>query len=155
VPRASLRDIVVPGITGIIACTQPYGPDVLDRFHAACAAAARSMKCRILSGRRQVQSGNFHRVIVTPDGSETIHILLHSVLPIVAVSRTGEYPFDFVAPDRIARFFDPDFFVADEHLLALPLSSVALQESLSAGELRYIKYWRPQTVGELAFNDYD
>ena len=102
---------------------------------------------------------NFHSArLVGTDTSLTV--IGHSTYPIIAFSKPlklHECKLHFVDYTRLAleigRLF-PDLTVATAEELNRKPSKGDI-ESLDSTELDQIEYWKPQTVGEIAFNWWD
>lgn len=102
---------------------------------------------------------NFHFAILEA-GGDCFHVLGHSNFPIFAFTEHREHYsclLVFRDMDSIAKLLEemfPDVIVARLDELARPITKSDLSV-LDSAELEQVKYWKPVTIGELAFNWWD
>ena len=149
------------GITGFRDINDPPLPvtDYAD-FRGACYEAARTLAGRVRSTAPAYDSSvaNYARADVElPDAP--ISILLNAHFPVIAFARPHSQngsPLTFVDFPELASLLRSSG--AYEVWSAADLSSPVTPECcqrLATAELDQVKYWKPGTVGEVAFNCWD
>ncbi|MDN3025432.1 hypothetical protein [Streptomyces sp. S.PB5] len=137
---------------------EPLPDTDIGLFRTACWEAARRVRGRVEEVSLPGGVRSFHVAALVGHGDPHV-VVCHAHLPSVAF--LGEPP----VPGRpLSRFADPppwsDVF---EHAglrplpveyLATPMSRVDVSE-LADAELRQMRYWRPEVLGDLLFNWWD
>ena len=102
---------------------------------------------------------NFHTAVLE-NGNDRLHMLGHSTYPIIAFAEPRE-SYSCVLVFRDARSIAesllemfPDVIIATTAELSKPITNTDL-DKLNRAEIEQVKYWKPSTVGELAFNWWD
>jgi hypothetical protein len=102
---------------------------------------------------------NFHTATLESP-NECVQMLGHSTFPIFAFTEPREeYSCELTFRDvaTIARLLIqmfPDVTIATLEDLSRPIVKTDLDQ-LDRAEIEQVKYWKPQTIGELAFNWWD
>jgi hypothetical protein len=148
-----------PGITGLLAsgeCVASGGVSFTD-FKAAVFRAARAIRAKVVHTEPAGVTPNFHSAVLDAPDGETV-VLCNSRFPIVAFA---EWP---VAMGSL-RFKDHGALRdAMESIGGYTVTNVAeldrtLTEddvtALGSGDLYNLRYWKPETVGEVVFNWFD
>ena len=146
------------GATGFGPSTQPRGREDTREFLAACHAAARQTGATVTASQRAAVTPDFDAVVLAYE-HEHVAALRHALLNVVAFVQV---PGDHVAPplaftDRpgLAQVLgEIGYQVLPAAELRQPTTSADLS-NLTAHEHEQIKYWKPETVGELLFNYWD
>jgi hypothetical protein len=144
------------GASGFVD-SQP-GTGGTREFLAACHAAARQTGATVAATQQAAVTPDFDAVLLAYE-HENVAALRHTLLSLVAFVRV---PGDHIAPpleftDRfpLAQILSAvGYQVLPAAELRQPLTSADLSD-LSAHEHEQIRYWKPQTVGELLFNYWD
>ena len=128
-------------------------------FRRVVLPVAASLRLRVSNLAERGVTPNFHSAL-TSAGERPLTILGHSAYPIVAFAEPAE---DHIHQLRFAdcepitrqlRLMFPEVSVATADELAHRLTPTDLAQ-LDVAERQQIKYWKPTTVGELAFNWWD
>ena len=102
---------------------------------------------------------NFHSALIAFE-DQSILILGHSIYPIFAIAKPLEdssHRLRFIDVDKVSQIVNDHFAhvtLASAQRLAQKLTGTDLAE-LDEFELEQVKYWKPETVGELVFNWWD
>lgn len=119
-------------------------------------AAARAARGRDVGFTDRTYPRNFHHA--TLDDHDGTHCaLFHAHHPLIAFVREQRswYTDEFVDPPEWAVVLGGHgFTVLTASRLLLPLRK-ADTSALTTGEREQIRYWRPDTVGEVLFNSWD
>ena len=146
------------GVTGFDA---PKTGVPVNRFTAACHAAARQVAGRVLQVRPAYEevTPNFHEALMTLRGRpEAIRVLCNAHYPIVTfaapTAHEGDARLEFMDCPELADAFRAEFVIMTSHEAC---SGVAdeLVAQLGEAELHEMCYWRPQRIGDLIFNYWD
>jgi hypothetical protein len=102
---------------------------------------------------------NYHQATVALNGANgRVRLVCNAQYPVIAFSKPrtgfGDIVLEFVDCPAIADALPAVFRVLSKAEASAPLSSVSL-EQLGRAELSGIKYWKPRTVGEVIFNNWD
>ncbi|KJK56661.1 hypothetical protein UK12_21355 [Saccharothrix sp. ST-888] len=149
---------VAKGATGFwTSGRRPLPETDLSAFRSACFAAARRVHGQV-ADETGPAAASFRSVGITEDG-RVRGVLCHVRLPYVAfVSgslRPGEPLPSFGDPPGWAnRFTAVGLRVLGTTELLTPLGELDLSE-LAPAELTQVRYWRPESLGELLFNRWD
>jgi hypothetical protein len=126
------------------------------RIAYACAIPCGYSVARLLE---RGATPNFHTATLEgPD--ESVDLLGHSTFPIIAFAEpreeySCELKFRDVVPiSSLLNQMFPDVSVATLDELARPIGKTDLDQ-LDRAEMEQVKYWKPYTIGELAFNWWD
>ena len=153
-----MQMILRTGITGFYWRTQlPEFPFAdFKRMAYACA-----IPCgyNVTSTSERGVTPTFHTAALeSPD--DRVHVLGHSIFPIFAFADPRE---DYLCEltfrdiktiaDALIQMF-PDVIIATLDDLSKPITKTDL-EKLDRAEIEQVKYWKPATIGELAFNWWD
>lgn len=130
-------------------------------FHQIVISFAKPMGYEIVEMKERGVTPNFHLATLKRQKSredDTISILGHASFPIIAFAEplvTCEIRFRnaFAIASRINVLF-PEMTIATCEELSRKIEKSDL-EQLDRIEREQIKYWKPQTIGELAFNWWD
>ena len=154
--KASLADLLVPGICGHINRVKPNDAEVERLFRSCCHAAARDIAGKV-AGVAPVEAGrNYHVATIEAPGREPEAILLHAVLPLVAAAKLAPGEMTFASVRRLERFFTKTFLVIEPELLEMRWDESQLPtEALGEQEWYDINYWEPPRVGDVVFNRFD
>ncbi|MCP9986382.1 hypothetical protein LUX01_06410 [Streptomyces sudanensis] len=136
---------------------EPANETDLTLFRSACWEAARRIGGRV-GELPPAGASSFHSAAIT-SRAEGLVVLCHAHLPVVAFTELRPVP-----GQPLTRFVNPppwaDAFTAfgfrclQVEDLSLPMSTVDVAE-LAEAELTQIRYWRPQSLGDLVFNWWD
>jgi hypothetical protein len=155
-PRATLKDLLVPGITGSTFRVEPQSPKLLDEFKRRGHEAARAVAGNVSAFVPAACGRNYFSMEIAAPGREREHLLLHAVLPILAAVSEPGFRLIFVPMRRLDPFFDDLFLIPEPALLNQRLDRAALDAApLRKQELYDIEYWTPERVGDLVFNHFD
>lgn len=146
------------GITGFDASNDGVP---VERFVAACHAAARQVAGRVHQVRAAYEQGtlNFHEALMSlRDRPEMIRVLCNAHYPIVAFAAPPAYEGDarleFVDCPELAEGLHGEFsMIARQDACAGVADSGIAQ--LGDDELDQMRYWQPQRIGDVIFNDWD
>jgi hypothetical protein len=147
---------LLPGATGF---SPPSGAHAdLREFTAICYHAARAIGGAVTGVTPAGVTPNFHTVDIT-QAQHHIAVLRHIVLPLIAFARSpvgGGLTVRFVdhrdLADALTSLTDAQVLTVEQ--LGTPLARVDLS-ALDRHEHSQIKYWKPDTVGDLLFNFWD
>ncbi len=96
---------------------------------------------------------NYFRLAIQKDEKEYA-ILLHEYVPYAAlVAYDNEFNMHFVDCDGLAAELSPYYQVLDAEFLNEAFDPV--MHDLAEIELKQVRYWRPDTIGEVIFNCWD
>jgi hypothetical protein len=156
VAKASLADLLVPGVCGHINRVKPNDAEAERLFRSSCHAAARDVAGRV-SGVAPAEVGrNYHIATIEAPGREPEAILLHAVLPLVAAAKLRAGEMTFASVRRLERFFTQPLLLVEPELLEMRWAESQLPtEALREQEWYDIKYWKPPRVGDVVFNRFD
>jgi hypothetical protein len=132
-----------------------------DFFHMIVTSFSKPMGFEVVEMTERGVTPNFHLATLTRQKArqdETISILGHASFPIIAFAEPlvpGEIRFRdaFAIASRINVLF-PEVTIATCEEFSRKIEKSDL-EQLDRIEREQIKYWKPQTIGELAFNWWD
>ncbi|MBV1941832.1 hypothetical protein KUF83_35530 [Streptomyces sp. BV286] len=145
------------GSTGFGHFSDPPLPDVDPRTcRTAWHAAARAGHGRVGDFTEQKYPRSFHTATID-DRAGTQVALFHAHFPLVAfvAEQRHWHTTEFQDPPAWATTLDDfGFTILSALLLQAPLTE-ADTSALSAGEWQQIKYWQPETVGAVLFNEWD
>ncbi|WP_059010282.1 hypothetical protein [Streptomyces specialis] len=147
------------GVTGFREAGAPELPETdLRRFTGACHAAARAASLDVREVAEARPYTTYYTASLTSVRGDHIIVVCHRHVPWVA----------FAAPDdRVAlreRFLSPpqwaDQFtwvgftvLAPDFLQAR--ASLADMSALTSSDRHQVRYWKPATIGDIVFNDWD
>jgi hypothetical protein len=148
------------GITGFRHVRDLQSPrcDVRS-FLTNCHAAARQLCGRVVASELPVEgSANFSRVTLELFGQK-ISVVLNSMEPFLAFTeppRTNSLLLQFVDHAALGEYFGAS---GEYRLLSaadanLPLVAENCHD-LAKAEFEQIRYWKPQTIGEVIYNHWD
>lgn len=153
-----LRELLQPGVTGGINRVKSIVPDLLPHWRAGCHQVARALQARCGAEVPVGTARNFHSITIEAfRPARTFHILLHAVLPFVAVAdrlawNDNQYGDD--APIRGA--FEPPFQTIPKALLVQRFDwEPWMAEMVDKSAAYDIGYWKPARIGDFVFNYYD
>jgi len=146
------------GATGFGPSKQPRGREDAREFLAACHAAARQTGATVTASQQAVVTPDFDVVLLAYE-RERVAALRHTLLNIVAFAQSlGDHvapPLAFTDRPGLAQILgEIGYQVLPAVELRQPTTSADLS-NLTAHEHEQIKYWKPETVGELLFNYWD
>jgi hypothetical protein len=153
-----LRDILKPGITGCISHAPRMTDDLIDQWRSECHRAAKSLQARRVDEVPVQVARNFRSMgLEFVKSKQTVHILLHAVLPYVAVADVLAWEANEFADESILNdCFGPPFVKLPRSLLDRPFTLEPwMLPLLDGGAVSDIKYWKPRRVGDFVFNEYD
>jgi hypothetical protein len=146
------------GVTGFDA---PEEGVSVKRFTAACHVAVRRIGGQVHQVRPAYEQVilNFHEALVTLRGRpETVRILCNAHYPIVAfttpAAREGDARLEFTDCPELADLLRADFAILTSQEACASVAD-ELVGQLSEDELRQMRYWRPQRIGDVIFNYWD
>lgn len=145
------------GITGFGYCKLVDADALLKR-----------VKSSIYSVRGEVDSvklpgvaTNFYRFHVRLKkyhGWKELQLLLNGAYPWLAAAHKGvesQIGFTFCEiPSELKAVLLDDFVLCSKEMLVMSITSDLLS-ALSESEMKQIRYWKPQTIGEVVFNHFD
>jgi hypothetical protein len=151
------------GITGFRQFDDPPLPSTdLPSFRSHCWAAARTLGARVAHPFHESGgvAANFATLVVElPTGAVAVLLNLH--FPVVAFARpsvaggvAGPVEFTDCEPLALALRRIGAYEVASRIELERPVRSDDFR-LLSPAEMRQIKYWKPNRVGDIVFNFWD
>jgi hypothetical protein len=143
--------ILPPGVTGFAHRSAPLLPTVeAASFKAAFFAAARECGGRVSGFEDACYPRSYHSGAIAVSG-EDIEVLCNTHYPLVGL-RSGR---EFIDLPVLAETLTTFGFVI---LPATELNAYPDAEALSSlgkGELDQLRYWRPERLGEVIFNEWD
>ena len=150
------------GITGSFHSVDPRPlPHVAPKvFKSICYAIARAVGMSVVKFKPCGPTPNFHLAVLKGrNEKETIAIVCNATFPIVAFAEPpseGQCSLTFRDDERLAAAFrlQGGFEVASASDLSAAVRERELSE-LGPVEREEVRYWRPQTVGEIVFNWFD
>jgi hypothetical protein len=147
-----------PGTTGFDAPPGTMSDVALRAAMSACYDAARRTSGRVAGVAEPGETPSFHTVLMAYRAAR-VAVLVHATVPLVAVAAPITAPgtkITFITrPDLAAALTArPALWVLTTEELNTPIEDVDLS-ALSDKEHALIAQWKPQTVGELAFNYWD
>lgn len=144
--------------TGI---TRSIGYGNLTKFHPDCYKVARTIHAKVLEVRDEgeyyenyclcrMQLREYHKY-----SSMNVVILRNNPYQMLAFSSTEERPFVFLnVPLLQAAFEALEYEVLSKEYLESDPTEQDIAD-LSAEELKDYRYWRPNRIGEIIFNQWD
>lgn len=148
----------ITGFWGIDDLIPPVPTTNVKHFRKSCFDVARSLAGKIVDTKRlQQTSENFQFEIIEVQG-ERYALVVNSVFPLVTITEPYE-SWGLLVPaeaPRIVKAFDliGKYQMVSRIEFLLPLSEIDLSQ-LADAELEQMKYWRPQSAGEIIFNCWD
>ena len=146
------------GVTGFDA---PEDGVSVKRFTVACHAAVRQIGGRVLQVRPAYEqvTPNFHEALMTLRGRpETVRVLCNAHYPIVAftipAAGEGDVCLKFMDCPELADLLRAEFAILTRQEACAGVAD-DLVGQLSDDELRQVRYWRPQRIGDVVFNYWD
>lgn len=133
-----------------------YPFDDFKRIVYACAARS---GFTITDIRERDVTPNFHIAVLEASG-DCFHVLGHSNFPIFAFAEPREHYScelvfrDMISITKLLEDMFPYVIVARLDELSRTITKSDLSQ-LDQAELEQVKYWKPATIGELAFNWWD
>ncbi len=128
-------------------------------FKLVIHVVARELSCSATNLVERGVTPNFHSALIACE-DQSILILGHSIYPIFAIAKPLEHSSQclrFIDIDKVSQIVNdhfPHVTLASAQRLTQKLSGTDLVE-LDEFELEQVKYWKPETVGELVFNWWD
>jgi hypothetical protein len=168
--KQPLPGYIRAGVTGF--GKGPLPPPItanLKEFRVLCYTAARVTDATILgfdpSPFKTIRNFVFAllQFSKTP-GAPSVFLLLNQHAPLLAFASVHDQtlhlpygPFTFIDVPELIATFEHSYSVLKKEELELPWiwSRQELASSLPPGEIEQIKFWKPQTVGEVLFNFWD
>jgi hypothetical protein len=149
------------GITGFRDIDDPPLPssNFVD-FRSHCYSVARVLNCSVVAVEAPILGVACNFVSGTFKFSrDSVAVLLNAHFPVVAFSEplmAGTTHLRFIDSPKLADAFQNFglYEVPDFSELTAPLT-LANYDDLAADERKQIKYWKPQSVGEVVFNFWD
>ncbi|MDT0307991.1 hypothetical protein RM780_13595 [Streptomyces sp. DSM 44917] len=145
------------GVTGFSLAARPLPKTDVRAFKSACYAVTHATGLR-LTAFAEPEYWSSYRTARLVSRTEDVSVLCHSLVPWVAFAASTEnvrFRFEFVAPPAWAEHFGwAGLTPLSLEFLRAPAAEADLS-ALPGHERREIGYWKPDTVGELAFNYWD
>lgn len=146
------------GVTGFDA---PDEGVPVKHFTAACHMAARQIQGRVQQVRAAYEqvTPNFHEARITVrDGTDTVRVLCNAHYPIIAFAAMPAFDagmhLEFRDCLELAEALSAEFSIVTRLEACAGITDESLAE-LGEAELRQMRYWRPQRIGDLIFNYWD
>ncbi len=164
--KQPLPSYIRAGITGFGSTPQPIDPKDLKDFRALCYTAARAADAIILgfdlSLFNVIRNFVFALLKFPKDpGVPLAFVFLNQHVPLLAFVSAHDQafypPLAFIDVFELTVPFERSYHVLKKQELELPWiwSQRELASSLYPEEIEQIKYWKPQSVGEVLFNFWD
>jgi hypothetical protein len=170
--KQPLPGYIRAGVTGFYyyRSTPPPVTADLKEFRALCYTAARVTDATILgfdpSPFKTIRNFVFALLQFSKtSGAPSVFLLLNQYAPLLAFACAHDQtlhlpdgpPFTFMDIPELIATFEHSYYVLKKEELELPWiwSKPELASSLSPVEIEQIKFWKPQTVGEVLFNVWD
>lgn len=144
------------GITGFHFATEPSPPEVnVNQFKQICYGVALRNKGRVIDIQKPRDANYYCAEMQLFD--KTFFILLNCHYPYVAFASTVEYgDISFIEPPTLEKEFSSIYYVLKSKELNAPFDESLVENSeLNEAELDQISYWKPETIGEIIFNQWD
>ena len=140
------------GITGFRDLKDPCIPEQKKRvFQRFCYSIANRYHCMVLSFDFDLTSKNFYSAEIKTEYGR-LYLLENAYYPWIAFAKNLDFT-------RI-EFIESPFDIIDTNVNVLTLPELEqswhdIVGELSKAELEQIKYWKPNTVGDIIFNFWD
>ncbi|MDQ0216667.1 hypothetical protein J2S13_003141 [Oikeobacillus pervagus] len=155
--------ILREGITGFHDAKSEQIPIVDQKqFKQLCFSVLFRIEGTVVEIKDQCCHGNFIDVEVSLQGTK-LHILLNKYYPIVAFASYVDFDnITFIDEPKLSEEFCSSYQVLSCRDLNKPVSlklgakTCLLNENeLNQAELKQVAYWKPRTIGEIVFNQWD
>ncbi|MBA4536841.1 hypothetical protein H1Z61_06730 [Bacillus aquiflavi] len=143
------------GITGFYHYKN-NGPSKVDgkQFKQLCFTITIQNRGEVLAFKEPQYPMNFYYVLVKVF-KRKFYILLHNQYPYLAFASDIEFAkINFIDVPELAKQFNPFYQVLSFKELNTPLDAKSFQ-NFHCSELEQAAYWRPETIGDVIFNDWD
>lgn len=151
--------ILCAGVTGF----QPAPSIEVKAFKAICYASFAPHRVEFVEN--DGLANNFYECIIQLDNRK-VHVLLNRQYPFIAFSSTrsvDEETFPFIDDMKLRNCFSPYYRVLTVEQLNEPIikrqrgKNMVLdnEHNLHDAELKELAFWKPKTVGEVVFNNWD
>lgn len=140
------------GITGFRNLNDPY---IFERdeqeFKKFCYSIATCYHCVVISFDFDLTSKNFYSAEIKTE-QDSLYLLGNAYYPWIAFAKNWSF-------EKI-EFIDSPFTLIDSNVHVLTLSDLQqdwhdIVGELSKAELEQVKYWKPNTIGDIVFNFWD
>jgi len=152
------HEILQPGITGFWMTGDRPTPELSRKSISSAAHAATRAAGWTIVAKQWAKHQNYHQFEITKQASRLI-ILFNIAYPLIAFSiqiPLEDQQTDFVDAEDLAVAFRSasNFIPLSQEMLITSLNAEDLKH-LNTAELDQVKYWQPETIGELVFNHWD
>ncbi|XKE95590.1 hypothetical protein LG326_04425 [Metaplanococcus flavidus] len=147
------------GISGFYNSDEPKPPEVdVSEYKKICYDFAEKLNGEVLEFTDSLYPANFHKAFFKLPETD-VCLVMNKHYPILAFAKTVEaLKIQFINfPEGTAAVPD-GYTVLPSELLEAPVPENLNElpgEGLNKGEIEQIKYWKPETVGQIIFNFWD
>ncbi|MBQ4898761.1 hypothetical protein KB559_07920 [Paenibacillus sp. Marseille-P2973] len=147
------NEVMKPGVTGFLE--EELSKQEIKDFEAYLYHAIRCENGKLIKTELLINNRNFYTYQIEMR-TRVFHILLHSIFPFVAFASVVDYSgIVFMdAPEQVKTILRESYKVLETKLLNQALTREDTR-TLGRHEQEMIKYWKPETIGEVIFNYWD
>ncbi|TAA69547.1 hypothetical protein D2910_09460 [Planomicrobium okeanokoites] len=147
------------GISGFYNSDEPKPPEVdVSEYKKLCDDFAEKLNGQVLEFTDTLYPANFHKAFFELPGTN-ICLVMNKHYPVLAFAKTVEaLKIEFINFSEGAQAIPEDYTVLTADILeaAVPENLNELPgEELNNGDKEQIKYWKPETIGQIIFNFWD
>lgn len=149
----NIDGVMKPGVTGF--SEEELSKQEIKDFEAYLYHAIRCENGKLIKTELLINNRNFYTYQIGIR-TKVFHILLHSNFPFVAFASVVDYSgIVFIdAPEQVKTILTENYIVLESKLLNQTFTSEDTR-TLGRHEQEMIKYWKPETIGEVIFNYWD
>lgn len=147
------NEIMKPGVTGF--SEKELSNKEIKDFEAYLYHAIRCENGEVIETEFPENNRNFYTYQIGIR-TKVFYILLHSIFPFVAFASVVDYSgITFIdEPEQVKTILTESYNVLDTNLLNQTLTREDTSR-LGKQEQEMIRYWKPETIGEVIFNYWD
>lgn len=147
------------GISGFYNSDEPKPPEMnIVKYKELCHGLARTLEGELLEFSDTLYPANFYKAVFNLPALN-ICLVMNKHYPIIAFARAVEaVKIEFIDYDAGKNAVPDEFTVLPTSILEVPVTGNMEDlpvNQLNKGEIEQIKYWKPETVGQIIFNFWD
>ena len=139
------------GITGF--SDSAHETSLFKQFKSICFQFVRTHYGTVTFISGDSVTPNYHLATITVSGT-VYYVMLCRTYPVIGISTTEPFSYTFVDLPELTRLFPTEYLIPSAQELSERFN-VASQPNLNQSELGEIKFWRPNTVGDVIFHYWD
>lgn len=146
-------EIMKPGVTGF--SEKELSEQEIKDFETYLYHAIRYENGKVIEKELLTNNKNFYTYQIGIQ-TKVFYVLLHSIFPYVAFASVVDYSgIKFIdEPEQVKSILTESYKVLDTNLLNQTLT-IEDTSRLGKQEQEMIRYWKPETIGEVIFNYWD